>query len=832
MSEVPEEPEKEASTAVDRLHEVTGRMRALWRRSMDEKEPGGRIDLYVADTDVVLMFMRPAQLHNYGALLRYDKLARGSADSATANSLNALEKQTVEFLGKLLFFQLNPAVPVAILPAHEVELEYKLADIAAEAVPALERWPVITAALVEEARENHRRSCEALLSARSALPHDTDNSEESAIRIADLLNVILDGFRGDDAMAQLFRFNMLMANDRLRHIDRIALRNGAGQSVYLPAPTDAEGQPIASVATLERRLGKMMTETYLRQRRRPVTQKERESRGARARQRAIDSDARALAHLAWLNEQLDETEYFVEVNGANRRVGKLVLISGSQRIAHAVEELELTELQRVIFVPLALLGHEMMDDYLRGTAPEPAQSGNEALKSSLMINFLDSMQQSLSRAAEEGAQTPIVHALNKARKDHVRVVESWQGRELISRDGAPDPVTEALNSLERAGTSFTALGEFVNDLAIRAWQTFARSVAFFNYKNADARGLQRNIPPVCFDRLRYEVADQQARELRNFAFRHAGNAGHAGQPGEGPLNIHLLNREDPSHYTEFMCYALWNLGHRMMRLAQGCAEQALSIAEEAGRERIAERCEALFLRAHLMKLCAATPGDLDRARRSIQEIDQLLDGAAPMPDAQTGPVPFDAAFGASQLRFAAEDFSITCHRYYFNVLRPVPARYDGTAVLAIFERGVALLPLLPPADGGTPRDYVSEYARQQILGNLVQLALLVKFGHSVDDGKFSVYSPLEPPPEASFIEERVKPLVSALIEVCTFLRDDPRPGLPRASLLSASLAAAAADVWLNRSDLAHWFNTADTHSPAIDQQRVLYLDGVRQRQRR
>lgn len=816
--------EGRAASAVARLHEIIQSMGALWHRSVAEGAAEAPVDLYVADANVIMMFMSPGEKHSYGAMLRYDQVARRELD----RKLIELETRTAAFLADLLFFELKPTVPVGILPHHALELERMLDEIGARLIRTLVDWDAILAAVEQSSSRAYETSRARFEEAATTLSTAQGNegsiaNEDSIANVKRLLRGIADSLRGDGGLGMLFRFDTLIKNDRLRHLDRLALLDEAGATTYLPSPFDAQGEAAGGVAMLQRRLERTMSELQKRRPRRQVADGGKAA-PPRRRPRAIRNDAAALTQLAWLNDRLGESAYFVDHGGRRRRVGGLVLVSGSLLMARAVAELELTALERVMFAPLALLGHQSLDEYVRGSTPEAGTSG-AVLESSLMINFLDTMQRSLHRGTACSVQQDIELALAHARSDHQRLIDSWQQRQLVSRPASSDPVSEALLALEEAGTSLDKLRGLVSDLSVKAWQKFASSIAFLSYSNATTGGSKRNIPPVRF--AGYPQADGQAEQLRAYAGKDDT------QVDDRPLDVAALTEEDPSRYTEFMCFGLWNLRHRALSTAQGCIEQALTIAEESGPARSAELCEALFVQAHLVRLNARALEDMDRARQSMHRIDTIMSG---LPELATGGQPGAAVrcwHGAGDIRFAAEDFSIVCHRLYFEVLGPNGAAYDGGALVSMFERGLALLGRLPAHDASAGLDYVTEYCRQQLLGNLVHLALLVKFGHTLTDrGDFQSFVPLDPRVELPIVEGPIAALVQGLIEVCEYLRRQDKPAaLPKASLLSESLACVGADVWLGKQDLAGWFSSVDAHWTHIDQQRIRYLDGVRQRQR-
>jgi hypothetical protein len=796
---------EEITHAILRLGELTETMNQLWRRSVAETAPDSEVDLYVVDADVVMMYMAPYRNHNYGTWLRDDSEARKTDGP---DPLSNSEAEMVEFLGNFLFFRLNQSLPVALLPDHAVELENKLGALGATAIEEVHNWDALATELHRISENIYQASSTGLEAAEAALlahSGQQDGSGSTVLKtveaeVSELFQKIFDSLRGQGAVFQLFRFEMLINNNRLLHLDRFPLFDEHGQTVYFPSPIGPDGKCVELVTRAEAEFSAAMSRYASKQ------------HPKRSRTRNVASDAKALAHLAWLNAQLRDEKYYLDVNGSRRRVGKLLLISGSQTIVRAVKDAKSSELHRVIFSPLSFLGHRLMDQYVEGVSSSAGTSSQETLESSLVANFLSSMQQSLSAAAESGVLNVIAHALDLAKRDQIKMVESWNATQLLSRSGVNDTVSRAILWLEDSGQSLHRLHGFLQDLSVATFHKFARSVAYLNYTNyanVRTRSVLRNIPPVVFSG---EEANTQARALRLFGFQPQG--AHT----DGPLNIHKLRAEDATHYSEFMCFGLWSLGHLQSHGAKGCVEVALSIVEKAG-DRRADHMEALFIRAHLLKLFAKSAHDLNRAVQCLEEAFDLNTGEGKKPP---------------DLRYEAEKFSLCCHQLYLGAFRDRGKTPATEALLKTIEWGIDLLWKLPPAGDSVSRSYASEYMRQQLLGNLLHLGLMSQFGHLLGEkGEFQIFVPVEPDSLRIRIQELVTPLIPAFVELCEFLNSSPPDqDLPKSSTLSLSVAAVATDVWLAQSDIAGWFETDDSQLFLIDSLRFRHLTAIRLRQGR
>ncbi len=800
----PAEVQQRVHGAEHRLKELIGDMHDIWHSSLAELAPDGRLNLYAVDSDVVYMFMAPDKLHHYGALLRYDGEARHLED----RELQVLESKLVEFLGNLIFFQLQPDCAPLLIGDHAIELQKILTDAGEDAMRILRNWETITLQLKKSAGDVTSVSRERLQDAANIVEHGAAGAPAAAADINALLGDIHASLRGDGAIGKLFRFDLLASADRLKHLDRLAVCNADGSASALPAPVTPDGKYIAPVSRLAARLLQRMTQL--------------DSIGTPARKLTMKGDAVVLAHLAWLNEQLDRDEYYMETAQGRRRVGRLLLISGSQLLPRAIRDLGLAELERCVFTPLSLLGHRLMDDYVQSSgvdAPPPRQ-GTGGVSASSLINFLDSMRMSLAQAIREDDYNKIGETLGRVRGEHSRLIDSWQGRQLFGEHSRPDGVSAAIADLHRQGFELEGLEGFMQRLSVKAWQAFARSITLLGFKRADRAGVvQRNLPPLLL--AGYPKAARLAAELYRFVHHSA-----FGQEAESPMSagtILAVTNEDPSHYTEFLCYALWALAHRLLRSAQGCAELALSIADQepADAPRSAKRLEALYLRAHVMKLRALTADELAAARQGLDEWRRDAPGHGGIDR-------------ASAIRVDGELFSIDCHACFVTAFgssgKVVPAPHVRTRqhCRQTFQHGQALLQSLDAApDRSHLGEYLGEFVRQQVLVNLVQLALLCRFGVTLkDDGTVDVFVALEEDPEIAALEGAFAAAAAELVAQYRDLDADKSGDLPRPSVLIACVADAASAVWATQRTGPTAAEAGAGHLGSFDDRRFRFLEAV------
>ena len=814
----PAEVQQRVHGAEHRLKELIGDMHDIWHSSLAELAPEGRLNLYAVDSDVVYMFMAPGKLHHYGALLRYDGEARHLED----RELQVLESKLVEFLGNLIFFQLQPECAPILIGDHAIELQKILTDAGEDAMRILRDWEAITLQLKKSARDVTSVSRERLQDAANIVEHGSAGVPAVAADINALLNDIHASLRGDGAIGKLFRFDLLASADRLTHLDRLAVCNADGGVSALPTPVTPDGKYIAPVSRLAARLLQRMTQL--------------DTIGTPARKLTMKGDAVVLAHLAWLNEQLDRDAYYLATAQGLRRIGRLLLISGSQLLPRAIRDLGLGELQRCVFTPLSLLGHRLMDEYVQGAADAlPALqgagggsggNGGSGVSASSLINFLDAMRMSLAQAIREDDYDKIGETLSRVRGEHARLIDSWQGRQLFGEHSRADGVSAAIADLHRQGFELEGLEGFMQRLSVKAWQAFARSITLLGFKKADSAGVvPRNLPPLLL--TDYPKAARLAGELYRFVHHSA-----LGQEAESPMSagtILAVTNEDPSHYTEFLCYALWALAHRLLRSAQGCAELALSIAEQepADAARAAKRLEALYLRAHVMKLRALTAEELAGAR---QGLDEWLQEAGALALARK-----DGAIDrASAIRVDGELFSIDCHACFVvafgasGKVAPAPHVHTRRHCRQTFQRGQALMRALEaPPERSHAGAYLGEFVRQQVLVNLVQLALLCRFGVTLkEDGTVDVFVALEDDPDIAALEGDFAAVAKELVGQYRYLDGDKSGDLPRPSVLIAWVADAASAVWATERSGPAGAESGAGHLGSFDDRRFRFLEAV------
>lgn len=802
---------KRAAFASDRLREVLVSMRDVWRKSLEEVPVDGSIDLYIVDADVVMMFMAPLLTHNYGALLRYEGHAR---KDNTAGNLKELETRLVEFLGNLIFFQLRPTIPLLLLPGHADDLERILSNIWIRATKELGEWERVQEAIGDSLSNAFETSKSHLINADRTIK---ENANTPAQTVDVLLREVFSSLRGEGAVGQLFRFDALMTGHRLRHLDQMVFKDCHGRSKYLPPPLTESGKYLPSVSRLADRLDRVMVS--------------RNMIDNPSKRLHIRRDAQALAHLAWLNDLFREDEWYVEFgDGTTRRIKQAILISGSHLLPYAIEELELRPLRGSVVMPLSFLGHRVMDQYFRRSS-DPIQTrvedSAEGCQASALINFFDSMRGVLDSALASQNSSKITNAVKDVQGQQNKMAEKWQSRQLFGQYSRMEAVAAAMASLEGSGRSLDKLRDFLEELSVDAWQAFARSVTMLSLKSvSEDKAVLRNIPPVWFRRF------SAAKVVSSKLYR-TGDTAEARKTASLILNkasIKDLKHEDPSHYTEFVCYALFGLVNRTLRSAEGCAEVAWSIAQSVPKTgtlaKYIKGDEALYLLSHIIRLRAHTLEHLKRAERCILlAVDALREAEIVDED----------GVAIQDYRYLAERFSIRSHQRYMECLGPVGAWHpllrnqrDPKQLKLTYAEGLILWEMMRKAK---PEDelYAYEYVKQQILVNLAQLGLFSLYrSERIGVDKIEIYGyELDAKPVLNRDErEKLRYITTELIEQCEMLDKDQSGILPKPSLLATSVAAVSNLVFRDNVDLDGWFSFRNARVAALDGLRFTFLDNV------
>lgn len=654
--------------------------------------------LYAVDVDIVNLFVNPAQMFFYGAMLRPDRESRDDANAAGVTPMRQFEARVADFLGMFLLFDLQPESPMILLHHHAEELS-EVFDAIQHAmqndVIALRNALALAAAQVVS-------NCEVAGGDRAR-----DDCRAGAI--SEKVDELESGPLGASLRAVALERE---GNERLCHVDRIEFVDSRGEPRYLPPPFDAQsGTYFPAFRQLANRLLRQMLTA-------PGA-----ARGSKPER--LERDAYALAQLAWVNELLAEDQYFMRCGGGQvRRVKSMMLVTGSRAIARAIRSLDLQSLIRTVRAPIGFLCHPHAERFSDASADSAAPALRTwTADNASLPEFLELLRTRLARTDDRSAVVPA---------DWRDALDSFASALVARRDLQAMLFPERLADLDDARKRIQSteddialLNETLARLSADNYFRFARIANLLAPGTSRHERGGRNIPPVRFEyypAARAIVAQLaalgDAQPARTTAARIMQGAG---------VELH---REDESGYTEFVCFALVALVHRNPRLAASCLGYALDRVKEwrqrGGHDRqfaYLRGDDALYLMAHAVRLMADE-------QRNLDEAEAFLDAAhrAWLETPQESPQAAQA-----EIRIACERFSIDCHRVLLEVLlnKPDPERPFGRERVAVLLRHAQSLLQQAMTE---PLLYVREYCLLQVRVNALQIGLLGEFGAETSSG--------------------------------------------------------------------------------------------------
>ena len=188
--------------------------------------------LYVCDTDIVNLYLRPEEKFHYCALLRSEREARVDVTLA-ASKRNAQLVETEQLLADILgnYLIWGRRSPALTSPAHQEELGGVLTAIFVRAVGQVET-------VIELLRNEFRE-----LAARGQLPPRAD-SQQVAPQLAIAVSAALATLQSHgSAVLECLRMMPALKDERIYSVDRHRFSKTHGTSSdsdYLPSALDAE----------------------------------------------------------------------------------------------------------------------------------------------------------------------------------------------------------------------------------------------------------------------------------------------------------------------------------------------------------------------------------------------------------------------------------------------------------------------------------------------------------------------------------------------------------------------------------------------------------------
>lgn len=667
------EPENAASVSAarDRLRTV-GRWIGEWNR---DAQSGHRI-VCVFDTDVLTMYSRADRSASYCALLREEGASRrdlGRRSAERNGLLREAEVRLAEIIGNHIVWR--RADPALNSPAHADEL----ADVCNA---------VFGGAIAEvPALKDRLRECfhEVSLTA-----------DVGAIPEMRIDRILSDLSAKAPRVFEALRLEAAFASDRIFSVDAYAGGQkdpSAAGAVRMPSGFNVEtGDFIDDILVLARQL-----ETVLAAR---AHAGEFDSRRMRA-------DARALAHLCWLNQQL-------EGECRNERVR---FVTGAP------------QLHRLCDFPFAWEGQvpprikttlEALVPELRALIRHPIAFVDDSLDIRLGAWLSDRLPDGTMDRADG------MRLLHSAAEELADLLRAARAREAVSADWRW--LQEVVADIEQAGDWNETLGRRLDALLPR----FLASLAVLQRPSSRTDSVSRNLPPLVFSA--FPACHRFCDQL------YADHASKAIAADAAKARLAEVIESDSSLYTPLIAVALWRAADRdwhrvrvMSRAAVEIADQCVeSRAREGNQERRARTTDAIYGEEALYLYAVATRLTAGSGHRKLDASADLQDALDALSRARKRVEQFRRSDGLKSLdrRFDSEEVSIQLTQILFARLGR-----QGDAVRehekTLFEKTWEVLMAHLSDDAGRKQSlYQYEYVLQQLCVSMAQLVLLDRYAVS------------------------------------------------------------------------------------------------------
>lgn len=680
------------SEARVRLAQVGG-----WIEEFGAAQAPERRLIHVIDTDIVTLYSSPERMAHYCSLLRSEPSARldlRRPPSERQTLFVEAETLLADVLGNHLVW--GREQPAFTSPAHRDEL-----------------LGVLTAVFVAASGQQASLEVEVQRAFRE-LPSLDDGtaSESKAALIAGYVDDLLNRLQVEaPQLMESLRLSAGLDRSRIYSIDlfRSPDPNDRLPLGFLPAAQDAEGgdfreEILAIARDIERLMifgGSFSASKRLR----------------------VRSDSRALAHLCWLNQQLD-------VGGSPLRVRFVTGAphlhqlredsSWAQRLPprlRQIFELLRADLRELIHHPLCFVDDPELQQLL-GLAG--ADSGDTGKLGVWLRDRLDKPRRASAEAIASDAESELLtHAVSEL----IRLLKAARARQSF----APDKAWLATLVRDILAAKRERWDTLLKDSIQRILPSFLASLATLQAPERPTqpeRGIARNLPPLRFDR--FVVCQSFCNELYR---DHS-----AGGFDPEALRARLTQVIDADHtlYSPLIAIAMWRAAERDWPRARVMAKAALEVANRhiAARQQPLPDVdngifgeESAFLHAVAIRITAG------QGRADETALDDLNAAERELTIAEDRQRDFRQSRGeaspTSDNRFAAERLSLHLTGRLLGRLARLAAS-EQRSEQSLFDDAWALFQSLD----GLAQSYLDDYVRQQVLTTLAQVVLLDRYGVS------------------------------------------------------------------------------------------------------
>lgn len=672
--------------------------------------------IYVFDTDVITMYSRPSLQSNYAALLRSEQTARTAMrarlDGLPSSDLDECELVLADLLGNYIVW--GRQQPALNSPVHADELASVCIQVwlaAKKQMPAL-----------------HDRLRKDFVNLKDTFPSEKDeNSKRDWIE--GKVNGTLKKLTGETPeVVEALRLQQAFDGNRIYSIEghRLSL-GGLIEQEFLPSAYDESGDLRPEIYALGKQLLQILVSGYSM---------------SEYRVKKMRDDATAIAHLSWLNQQLD----------AMGRSERVRLVTGSPHL-HRLKDTEhfpksrlspelwktlnklAPELKCLLRHPLGFLEDRGIRTLL---TLEQGQFGEGDVGGRLGAFLADRINRGQAHEALDGEVASSEHDDYHPQKDGGETQELFIGavndctnllRAALARQFVqPEKswVSQIISDILASNAS--EWDDIIKGHISSLLPKFLASLATIQ---ANPRGhkVSRNLPPLCL------VSPQVSSSLCDSLYQDHSNAS-----GLTITSRELLEKviaEDRSFYTPLLMIALsramerdWNGAKKMAHAACKIADSIVT-ARKASADGIPEAIygeEAYYLSAITRRLTAGKIGN----PYAIKSLDvALADIEIAMKRAEEFCAEYDCSFAKNlDARHSSEKISIELTKRFYKRLGE-KAEFNAACERELFDRGFALLETL--LKGSAPiseQDYLTQYIHQQICLSLAQLVMLDRYAVS------------------------------------------------------------------------------------------------------
>ena len=742
-----------------------------------DQQSKGRI-VYVFDVDVIKMYSNPGLVAHYCALLRDEHTARFDfrrpADERDPTFCVA-ETLLADILGNHVVW--GRADPALNSPAHADEL----ADVAgAVVVDALKQLP--------ELQERLRCEFTDLVATYRAAQPDVDRQAWLENQIDKVLAQVA---RSQPQVWEALRLHAAFEQTRVFSVDGYKLAQGeAGrQASFLPSAHDpVTGDFLEEVIALSQQLEKVLVAG---------------AEFSKFKLEKLRTDARALAHLCWLNQQLEGNSEKVRVRfvtGAphlhrlrldpSQWVGAL-----PQPIQKTFEALS-SDLKNLIRHPLGFVDDAGVRKFLNLDGTGGFRGGrlgvwlrdrlleDDGGRAELARQAMPSGSRALTKEAAKliAANDQLVDA---AAKELTALLVASRARQVVSpeRNWLAGIVHNVIASESAEWDNI--IREHVDSLLPK----FLASLATLQRSTPSPTSVSRNLPPLAF-------AD--FKECAKFCtLLYVDHAHKSTAADDAKARLQDVIAADPSLYTPLIAIAMWRAADRDWPRARVMSEAAADLAGRfvdaraalgtdsdsvlQGSEGIFGE-EAFYLHAVCIRLTAG------RGRSGQPALNDLNRASDQLDRASSALAEFNKARGAvtqgKDIRHAAESVSIKLTKQLFAKLdsKLDSARSEERRLFdeawPVFQEAQANV------QAESPLTYARDYVLQQVSVSLAQLVLMDRYGVS----GFEVFPILATTwSESEDYKPKIRSLWSALDNQCRRLDERHRGVIEQPSPVVSSL---------------------------------------------